>query len=41
MYIVENNLNTELELMSAATERRNLADRVLYDYLISLRRVTR
>ena len=41
MYIVENNLNTELELMSAALERRNLGDLVLYDYLISSRIVTR
>ena len=32
IYIVENNLNTVMELMSAATERWNLGDRVLYDY---------
>ena len=41
MFIVENKINTELDLMSSATERRNLGDRVLYDYLISLRRVSR
>ena len=41
MFIVEKKIKTELDLMSSATERRNLGDRVLYDYLISLRRVSR
>ena len=38
LFIIENNLRTELQLLSLATERRDLGDRTLYDYLISLRR---
>ena len=41
MFIVENSTKTELQLMSCATKRHNLGDRALYDYLLSLQRVTR
>ena len=41
MFIVENDIKTELQLMSFSIERRNLGDRALYDYSISLRRTLR
>ena len=41
MFVIENQVKTELQLMVLATERRDLGDRLLYDYLISLRRAAR
>ena len=41
MFIVENAIHDEVALIKVATERRDLGDRVLYDYLMSLRRVQR
>lgn len=41
MFIVENHIKTELDLMNTATERRNLGDRCLYDYLFTMRRQSR
>ena len=37
MFIVENNIHTELELKSVSVERRDAGDRALYDYLFRMR----
>ena len=41
LFIVENNIKSELELMNLSVTRRDLGDRALYDYLISLRGAAR
>ena len=41
MFVVESSVKTELELINLATERRNLGDRALYDYLIAMRKQQR
>ena len=38
MFVVKNAIHDEISLIKVATERRDLGDRVLYDYLIALRR---
>ena len=38
MWIIEQNIKSEVELVKFATDRRNLGDRALYDYLISMRK---
>ena len=40
-FIVDNNIKNELQLMEATTERRDLGDRSLYDFLIALGRQAR
>ena len=41
VYCIKNNLRNELQLVKAATERRDAGDRALYDFLISLSRKSR
>ena len=41
MFIAENDIKNELQLLNIATERRNLGDRCLYDYLMELQKRAR
>ena len=41
MFIVENDIKNELQLLNIVTERRNLGDRCLYDYLMAMRKQAR
>ena len=41
MFIVENDIKNELQLLNIVTERRNLGDRCLYDYLMTMRKQAR
>ena len=41
LFIVENKVRSEVELITVATERRDLGDRSLYDYLIGMKRKDR
>ena len=41
MFIAENDIKNELQLLNIATERRNLGDRCLYDYLMELQKQAR
>ena len=41
MFIAENDIKNELQLLNIATKRRNLGERCLYDYLMALRKQAR
>ena len=41
MFIVENDIKNEPQLLNIATERRDLGDKCLYDYLMALRKQAR
>ena len=41
LFIVENGIQDELQLMSVAVERQRLGDRAMYDYLFRMKRQAR